>query len=192
MKVLRNFDNFVNESIMQPLSHMIDSDEYVKSLKDVPHEVIQTSKKIVNSVFDRVRKPKFEYVPNKGIMFNFFVNEQDFKYIDQDEVLTLGKGVNKNKIYDVTLEYVDKITETFEAIYKVKFKIIGDDENNDFLVDDDDENNDFVDEYEIPNPEDLEYFDEDEADNNIKKGKIKLDNLHDYQDFKDDLDEIEY
>lgn len=177
MNILKKYNNFINESV--------DSDRELKSLIDVPTEVFETAKRIANDIFDRVRKPEFEYVQNKLIL-KFVVTEADFRYIDEDEHLTLDDGVKKKRMYDVSLEYIDRISETFEVKYRVKFEMIEDTDDDDFDNDDDDDDVIVDDEYEKPAPEDLEYFDEDEADKNIKKGKIKIE---DFKHFDIDDDE---
>jgi hypothetical protein len=115
MDMLRKYKHFINEAV--------DSDKELKSMQDVPGDVIETAKKIAGDMFDRVKKPTFEYVPGTGLIMSFFVTEQDFKYIDEDEELKLevSEGAKKKRIYDVILTYVDRISETFEVKYLVNF-----------------------------------------------------------------------
>jgi len=184
MDILRNFDNFINEG-SKTSNSIVDSDKEMKSFKDVPSEVFETSKRILNDIFDRVRKPVFEYDKNKGLIVKFFISETDFKYIDEDEILTLDEGVRKKRTYDVSLEYLNRITETFEVEYRVRFEMLEDTDEEEYL---EDENDDIIidDDYETPNPDDLEYFDEDQADTDIKKGKIKI---QDFDHFDEDDEE---
>jgi len=212
MDILRKYKHFVNESV--------DSDKEVKTIADVPPDVIETARKIAGDMFDRVRKPVFSIEP-EGLVMTFCVSEQDFKYIDVNEPLKLevSEGAKKKRIYDVTLNYLDRISEMFEVKYVVNFDMFEDtDIEEDDLEEEDDpevltlykslikqwkeengnknpgegtrkrlwdeaeKGTEFTDNYERPNPEDLEYFDEDEADTNIKKGKIKLDDIEVVED----------
>lgn len=173
MDILRNYKYFLKESV--------DSDKEVKSIEDVPKEVIETSKKIALDIFDRVRRPIFEYDPKNGVVMRFNVTQQDFEFIDENEDLTLdiGEGARKKRTFDVTLKYLDRISEFYEVKYIVEFEMITDDEIEDF---EDDEDVIVNDDWEKPE-EDFGDFDEELVDQQIKKGKINL---------NDDDIEIEY
>jgi hypothetical protein len=166
MNILRDYRHFINEAV--------DSDKELNSLNDVPNEVIETAKKIALDMFDKVRKPTFEFVKGQGLTMKFFVTEQDFKYIDEDSNLTLNvtKGAKLKRMYDVSLIYLDRITETLEVEYLVSFNMLEESPSEDDF-DEDDEDVIVDDDYENIDPDDV-YFDEDEADMDIKKGKIKL------------------
>jgi len=115
----------------------------------------------------------------------FQVTQQDFNYADDSDPLTLDltDGARKKRNFDVTLTYLDGISETFELQYVVSFntnQIAGIPD-----IDDDDEDVEVNDEYERGEKED--YFDEDEADKHIKGGKIKLDDF-DLNDVEEDED----
>ena len=176
MSIIKNYKRFLTESL----------DPSIKSLEDVPEEVIQTAKRIANDFFDRVRKPIFELDSNKGLIFRFEITEQDFLMIDEEEDLTLdlnqtARGKRSN---DVTLVFDDKISETYQVTYIVNFDAksehILDDEN----LEDDDDDEDFIDDYELNKNEFNHDFDEDEIDNHIVK-KIKKNNI----DFEDNLND---
>ena len=166
MDILRNYKHFINEAV--------DTDKQIKSLADVPTEVIESAKKIATDMFDRVRKPIFEFVPNTGIIMKFQVTQQDFNFTDDSDPLTLDltEGARKKRNFDVTLTYIDSISETFELQYLVSFNT---NQIEEVLEEDDDEDVEVNDEYEKGEKED--FFDEDEADRRIKGGKIKLDDF---------------
>jgi hypothetical protein len=140
MDVLKKYKHFVNEAV--------DSDKEMRSIQDVPGDVIETSKKIAGDMFDRVKKPTFEYVPGKGLIMSFFVTEQDFQYIDTSEPLKLevSEGAKKKRIYDVTLNYLDRTSETFEVKYLVTFEMPVEELSDEDMYDEDDDDN--IDEYE--------------------------------------------
>ena len=186
MDILRKYKQFINEAV--------DTNKEVKTLADVPTEVIKTAKEIAKSIYDEVRKPVFELCP-EGILMKFGVSSQDFKFIEENEPLSLDvtKGAKEKRTYNVVLEYYDQITEMFEVQYIVKFEM------NEFVddVDDDDEDD------ESDDGEDVGYFnkrdpkgrfgdefdfDEDEADMDIKKGRIKIEDV-DITEGDDDDDE---
>lgn len=175
MDILRNYKYFIKESV--------DTDKQVKSLADVPTEVIESAKKIASDIFDRVRKPIFEFIPGTGLVMKFQVTQQDFNFADDSESLTLDltEGARKKRNFDVSLTYIDGISETFELQYLVTFNTNQVEE----FEDNDDEDVEVYDEYERGEKE--EYFDEDEADKHIKGGKIKLDDF-DLNDVDDDDD----
>jgi hypothetical protein len=181
MDILKNYKLFLS------INEVVDSDKEIGSLADVPKEVIETSKKIANDIFERVRKPIFEYLPDKGLVMKFQVTSQDFEYIDENEPLTLDvtEGARRKRTFDVTLNFLDKISESMEVQYLVTFEMV-ESEVEDFI--DDNEDIEFEDEYEAPD-EDDEYFDEDIADQEIKKGKIKIqDDLKEFEVEEDDDD----
>jgi len=133
MDILRKYRYFVNEAV--------DSDKEAKSLDDIPIEVIETAKKIAGNMFERVKKPKFEFLQDEGLVMTFFVTDQDFQYIDPDESLTLEvtEGAKKKRMYDVTLDYLERASETYEVKYVVKFNMIEEEpEDEEFLEDDED------------------------------------------------------
>jgi hypothetical protein len=135
MDILRKYRHFVNEAV--------DSDKEARSLDDVPNEVIETAKKIAGDIFDRVKKPKFEFVPDEGLVMSFYVTEQDFQYIDPNEQLTLEvtEGAKKKRMYEVTLDYLERASETYEVKYIVNFDMVVDgpyDDEDDLDEDDDD------------------------------------------------------
>jgi hypothetical protein len=183
MDILKNYKLFLN------INEAVDSDKEVGSLADVPPEVIETSKKIASDIFDRVTKPTFEYLPGKGLVMKFKVTPQDFEYIDENEPLTLDitEGARRKRTFDVTLTYLDRISESMEVQYLVSFEMIelgAGDEG----FDEDDEDIQIEDDYEKPD-EDEEYFDEDIADQQIKKGKIPIEDVGEL-DIDIDEDEI--
>jgi hypothetical protein len=215
MDILRKYKHFINEAV--------DSDKEVKGLNDVPNEVIESAKKIVGDMFDRVRKPTFEYEPGTGLVMKFQVTQQDFNYIDENEPLTLDvtEGARKKRTYDVKLTYLDSVSETYEIQYVVNFEMFEFEGDEDIDDEDEDELN-FEDDEVTAKYQELvaqwkseqgpntnqnpgegtrkrlwaqarkeagdseEYFDEDEADFNIKKGKIKIQDLDEVEDFEDD------
>jgi len=176
MDVLRKYRHFVNEAV--------DSDKEVRIMNDVPTEVIQTAKKIATDIYHKVRKPTFDFIRGQGLVMKFFINEQDFRYIDEESDLSLDvvNGAKSKREYDVKLIYLDKVTETFEVSYLVTFDI---NDNTPDNWEEDEEDVVVNDEYEKPEEED--YFDEDEADNNIKKGKIKIEDIDELEDVDDEV-----
>ena len=140
MSVLRKYKYFVNEAV--------DSDKEVKSLKDVPADVIESAKKIASDMFDKVKKPTFEIIKGTGLVMIFAITEQDFYYIDRNEPLTLDmtEGAKKKRTYDVTLTFLEGITETYEVSYVVNFSMFEDTDIEDF--DDEDGDVDVEDSYE--------------------------------------------
>jgi hypothetical protein len=158
---------------------------------DVPKEVMETAKEIASSMFDKVRKPHFEF--SEGLLMKFFVTPQDLNFIDEDTKLTLNKSktARMKRTYDVYLVFLDSITETCEVKYKVVFNTFQDElsEEDDFYgeeeADDDlmDDYGDEMDEYEKPDTDEYDY-DEDDFDNTIKKHINK--NI-----IVDDVDDIE-
>lgn len=186
MDILRNYKGFLN------IKESVDSDKELKSLDEVPDEVIESAKKIANDIFDRVKKPTFEFVPGEGLIMKFQVTEQDFNYIDHEEPLTLDitEGAKRKRTFDVTLTYHDSISETFEIQYLVTCDMFEYESDEDEDFDEDDEDFDFEDEYEKPDEDDDDYFDEDIADQEIKKGRIRIQDVDDINDFTDDDDEI--
>ena len=177
MDILRKYKHFINETV--------DNNKEVKTLVDVPTEVIKISKEIAKSIYDEVKKPIFE-ICQDGILMKFGVSSQDFNFVEEDEPLTLEatKGVKEKRTYDVILEYYDKITETFEVQYIVKFEMNEFVDDTDDTDDNDEEDGDDEDEINYFNKRDSKGrfgdefdFDEDEADKDIKKGKIKIDDI---------------
>lgn len=221
MDILRKYRHFINEAV--------DSDKEIRTLNDVPSEVIESAKKIAGDMFDRVRKPVFELSP-EGLIMKFQVTQQDFNYIDENETLKLDmtEGARKKRTYDVTLSYLDRISETFEVTYLVNFEIfefVPEDDEDEIVEDDiedeieyDDVDDAIMTKYQEllskwkkeqiknnanTNPgegtrrrlmdqakkelsEDEEYFDEDVADQNIKKGKIKIQDVEDLEELEDE------
>lgn len=180
MNIIKNYKRFLTESI----------DPSIKSLEDVPEEVITTAKKIANDFFDKVRKPSFELDSDKGLIFKFEITEQDFLMIDENEDLKLdlnatARGKRSN---EVTLVFDDKISETFEVSYLVNFNPKSEYDSNFMENDLDDDDDDFVDEYELNKHEFDHSFDEDEIDNNIKKKVRKEIEFIDDDDEDDDDD----
>lgn len=178
MNILRNYRNFINESI--------DSDKEVKDIDDIPVEVKETARKIVGDMFYRVKKPSFE-ITSEGIVMKFIVTDQDFNFIDENETLTLDvtEGAKRKRTYDVSLTFIDKVSETFEVSYLVTFEMLELLPDDDF---DEDEEDVIVDDpYEREVDEDD--FDEDVAEQQIRKGKIKLEDIEDIEDMEDMEDE---
>lgn len=183
MDILKKYKRFINESV--------DTNNEVNELSDVPQEVIETAKKIASDIFDKVRKPSFDFKKGEGLIMKFNVTVQDFKFADSEEPLKLDmtEGARKKRTYDVTLTYYDSISETYEVQYLVSFepmKNVGiididnynDEDDEDVIIHDDFYKNDEDDDY-----------DEDIIDKKFfsnKKGKIDLDEF-DLNDF--DLDD---
>lgn len=145
MDIMKKYRHFVNEAV--------DSDKELRSMNDVPQEVITTATKIAKDMFDRVRKPTFQYT-NDGLIMKFFVTEKDFQYVEEDEDLTLDvtQGAKMKRTYDVTLKLLDKITETFEIIYLVTFDLSTNTMPEE--IDDDEDLDDTEDDYYKPDPDD--------------------------------------
>lgn len=176
MNILRNYRHFINEAV--------DTDKEIKSLTDVPTEVIDSTKEILNGIFDKVRKPSFDFIKGK-LVVKFQATQQDFNFADDTEPLTLDltEGARKKREYDVVLTYLDGTSETFELQYVVSFnpnKIEGVDDYDDY-----DDDVEVIDEYERGEKED--YFDDDEIDKHIKGGKIKIEDF-DLNDIEEDED----
>lgn len=222
MNILRKYRHFINE--------VVDSDKEIKTLNDVPGEVIESAKKIALDMFDRVRKPVFELLP-EGLIMKFQVTQQDFNYIDDNETLKLDMtdGARKKRTYDVTLSYLDRISEIFEVTYLVNFEIfkfvpedIVDDDiedeieyaayysaetvmakyqklltiwkkeqikNNANTNPDEITRRRLMDQAKKELDEDEEYFDENVADQNIKKGKIEIREVYPEDIEEEDEDE---
>lgn len=179
MEILRKYRHFINESV--------DTNKEVKSLTDVPQEVMDIAKKIALDMFDRVRKPIFDIEQGVGLIMKFSVTEQDFQYANDSEPLTidLTENARKKRNFDVSLSYYDSISETYEVQYIVTFESV---QYEPFINDDDTDDDVFVkDDYDKEDHED--YFDEDIADQQIKKGKIKIED-HDIEDFDDEDDDF--
>jgi hypothetical protein len=180
MEIIKNYKKFMS------LNESLESDKDMKSMLDVPKEVIETAKEISSSMFDKVRKPHFEF--SEGLLMKFFVTPQDLNFIDENAKLRLdiSKKARMKREYDVYLVFIDSITETCEVKYKVVFNTfqnelgqeIGEEEADDDLMDDDE-----MDEYEKPDYEDYDY-DEDYFDDTIKNHINK-------NTFVDDVDDIE-
>lgn len=177
MDILRNYKHFINESLD------------IKTLADVPNEVMESAKKIAGDIFDRVRKPTFELLP-EGLVLKFFVTGQDFNFADNTEQLTLDltEGARKKRNYNVTLTYLEGVSETFELTYLVTFEEYSGQQPIETIEDEDEDDNydakRSIAQYQGKNDDD-DYFDEDMADQQIKKGNIKL---KDY-DIEDEIEE---
>jgi len=181
MEILKKYKYFINEAV--------DNDKDLSNLKDVPGEVYTGVKKIILGVFDKIKKPMFKILPDKGLIYSFIVTEEDFKYIDPNENLTLEIDKKKNQ-YEITLVLLDQISETFEVQYIVNFQSTNKnslkgwgDTGSIFDMNDKMEDK-YPDEIDM---DDDEYFEEDIEDK-IKKGKIKI---KDYIDIDEDDDEDE-
>jgi hypothetical protein len=175
MDILRNYKNFLKESV--------DSDKDIKSVDDVPSEVIETAKKIASDIFDRVKKPTFEFIPGKGLVMKFYITDQDFNYIDKEEPLTLDvtEGARKKRTFDVTLNFLDAISETFEVKYIVEFDMLEMGPDEDDYDDDDEEGEDIIIDDDYEKYDDEDYFDEDVADKKLRK-----------RDLENNIDEFEF
>jgi hypothetical protein len=158
---LKKYKNFINESVNSEMS--------INNMNDVPNEVISTSKSIANGLFDKVKKVSFRIDDDKNLIIKFGITEQDFKYIDQDEDLTsdLNDGAKKKRLYDVSLTFLNSISETYEVEFIVNFHLKTDDNKIELDINDDDD--DMDDNYYKNDDED--YIDDDDIDNNIMKNK---------------------
>jgi len=159
--IIKDYKRFVNESV----------DSSIKSITDIPEEVFMTAKKIAADYYDKTRKPVFEFSPEKGLLMKFGVTDKDFRFAEEGTLeLDLNTAAKRKRDYNVTLIYDDKITETEEVQYIVKFE-----PNTEpyIEVDGEDEDNDFVDEYEL-NKDPEENFDDEDIDKNINR-RIKQD-----------------
>lgn len=179
MDILKKYRKFINESA--------NTDSEVNSLADVPEEVIETAKKIASDIFDRVRKPTFEFIKGEGLIMKFTVTIQDFKFANNDEPLTLDmtEGARRKRAYEVTLNYYDSISETYEVQYLVTFGTMG---GSDTIMGVDEDDEDFIDEYEKIEKDDDDDFEEEVIDKKFfsnKKDKIDLDEF-DLNDLEDD------
>lgn len=162
MEILKTYKYFINEST--------DNNLELKRIEDVPHEVLAGVRKIIQGIYDRTTKPRFE-VSNKGLVFTFVATPTDFRFIEYDEVLTLDGSQKRGNPYDIKLKVIDTISETFEVSYLVEYNLKG---FNDIppVMDDEDLDDDLIDNIDDGTEEDEE-FDEDVLDNEIKKNKIK-------------------
>ena len=178
-EIIKNYKRFVNESVSSD----------IKSMLDVPKEVIETAKRIADGVYDRVKRPTFEFVNDKGLIMKFGVTDKDFIYIDksQDLSLDLNSAAMGKRGFNVTLVYEDKISETFEVKYLVVFEP---NEGPSPTINDDDEDNDFVDDYELHKNEFADDIDEDDVDSNIKRRLNRDIEIVDDDDDDDDDDEL--
>ena len=174
MKIIKNYKRFVNESV----------DPGIKSLIDVPEEVFQISKKISTDFYDKVKKPTFEFDKDKGVILKFGVTEKDFTFVDQNEELELDLNdtARKKRHFNVTLIFEDKISETLEVKYLVKFKENIENDENSYKDEEDEEDEDFIDKFELNRDEFDNGFDEEQIDRNIQK-RIKE---KDYKFIEDD------
>jgi len=179
MEILKKYKYFINEAV--------DNDKELSNPKDVPGEVYTGVKKIIQGVFDKIKKPMFKILPDKGLIYSFIATEEDFKYIDPNENLTLEIDKKKNQ-YEITLVLLDQISETFEVQYIVNFQSTNKNSLK-FWGDTGSMFDKMEDKYsdEIDMDDDDEYFEEDIEDK-IKKGKIKI---KDYIDIDEDDDEDE-
>jgi len=177
MDVLRKYNHFINEAV--------DNDKDVKSMNDVPDEVIAIARKIATDMYDRVGRPTFEFRQGEGVLMRFFVTEQDFRFIDENENLTLdmAEGARMKRGYDVILIYNDRISETFELQYIVTFEK---NEHNPIIVDDDEDDVIIDNDYYKQDPDDV-FFDDDEAHRDIMRGKYKIKD-EEFDDIDDDDD----
>lgn len=185
MSIIKKYKIFVNESI--------DSGNDIKQISDVPKEVFETSKKIVSDIYDKVRKPTFEIEPENGLVLKFVITEQDFNYVDTENQLTLdlGEGAKKKRTYDVTLTYLDKISETFEIKYKVDFEMSELSSDDEYIVDDEDDDIEIEDNYYKHDDDDI--FDDDEIEKNFKLNKFdEFDNLDNTDIVEDDISNEEF
>lgn len=141
MNILRNYKYFINEAV--------DSNDEARSLEDIPNDVFETARKIAGDMFDRVRKPSFEFIPGTGLVMKFIVTQQDYHFIDENEPLKLEvtEGAKRKRTYDVELVYLDSISETFEVSYLVNFNMyeMSEDEIDDYDDDEDDDDEDLED-----------------------------------------------
>lgn len=161
MEILKKYKNFLNEA----------SSDNITNIKDVPQEVINGAKKIILGIFDRVSRPRFEILPDKGLVYFFTVTPTDYRFIDYDEVLTLDKSQKRGVPYDISLTINDAVSETFEVSYIVDFK---ESRFNDIpeIDEDDDQVEDEPAHDDIDLEDDDDEFDEDVLDKKFKK-KIK-------------------
>lgn len=166
MELIKNYKNFMN------INEAVDNYKDAKSINDIPKEVIETAKEIAVSMFDKVRKPHFEFA--EGLMMKFFVTPQDLNFIDEDAKLKLDKSktARMKRTYDVYLIFIDSITENCEVKYKVIFNTFDEFEDDGIEEEDDDDlmddYGDEIDDYEKPDFDEYDY-DEDDFDNTIKK-----------------------
>ncbi len=168
MNILKNYKNFINENI--------NNFEQINNINELPKEVLETSKKIVMDIFDKVKKPNFYLNEDGDVILKFTITENDFSYIDKDEVLTLdlNLGAKKKRNYDVSLTYFDQISETYEVEYKVNFDLKLTKDNDSMLKaydDDDDDFNDVTDDYDKIDLDD-DFEDDDNIELNILKEKL--------------------
>lgn len=166
MSIIKKYKLFINESA--------DSSNEIKQMSDVPQEVIDISKKIASDIYDKVKKPIFEIEDGIGLVMKFNTTEQDFNYIDSEQPLKLdlGDGARRKRSYDVTLIFIDKISETFEVKYKVDFEMLENDIDEDDIddIDEDDIDNEIKDDYY--NNYDDEFLDDDEIEKDFKINKF--------------------
>lgn len=138
MDILKKYKNFINE--------VVDSDKEIKIMADVPNEVIETARKIAIDIYDKVKKLSFDFIPGKGLIMTFQVTEQDFYYIEPNEILELDMtvGSKRKRTYDVALKYFNRSTETFEVKYLVMFEMF-EFKDEEYFEDDDDDYDDIDD-----------------------------------------------
>jgi len=148
MDILRKYKNFINEAV--------DSDKEIKTMADVPNEIMETARKIAGDMFDRVKKPTFDFINGKGLVMTFNVTEQDFYYIEPNEILELDmtEGAKRKRTYDVTLKYLDRSTETFEVKYLVIFEMFEFEADDDDLEDNDDDDYDDIEDIDFQGDDD--------------------------------------
>lgn len=176
MGILKKYKYFLNEAA--------ENNVELRNLQDVPHGVLTGVRKIIQGIYDKTSKPRFEVIPNKGLVFTFIATPTDFQFINYDEVLTLEGSQKKSAHYDIRLKINDVISETFEVSYLVEFKL--NKITNASLIDEEDIEDEIIDEIESEE----EDFDEDVLDNEIKKNKMKTKDYYefDYDQIDDDDD----
>lgn len=106
-KFIKNFDTFVKENL-DPIEQIENSpveDEMVGAPKELPQEVINSVKSIVDGNFDQAWRKRFD-----GDTIRFRVTDTDFK-LEPEETLEMDlvQGASKKRKYDVILHFVDKV-----------------------------------------------------------------------------------